>query len=102
MLLTADIGNTSITLGIFEGDEIVGIYRISSNIHYSIEKYEELLSNAIKENVTECIIASVVNDYFVFTSFKEYKQDCRGGKQADEHVCISDGDYLTRTLFLQG
>lgn len=61
MLLTADIGNTSITLGIFEGDEIVGIYRISSNIHYSIEKYEELLSDIIRENVTECIIASVVN-----------------------------------------
>lgn len=62
MLLTLDIGNTSITIGIFDDDEFVGIKRIPSNIHFSKAKYVELLRDAAGEiKVSGCIIASVVN-----------------------------------------
>lgn len=62
MLLALDIGNTSITIGIFNGETLEGIKRIPSNIHYSIDAYKNLLANNIKtKNIRGCIIASVVN-----------------------------------------
>lgn len=62
MLLTLDIGNTSITIGTFNGDEIFDVRKIPSNIHYSKDKYIELLKETVGElNISGCIIASVVN-----------------------------------------
>lgn len=62
MLLTLDIGNTSITIGVFNGDELSDIKRIPSDRHYTNTKYRELLCDAIGNiNITGCIIASVVN-----------------------------------------
>lgn len=62
MLLTLDIGNTSITIGIFDKDKLVGIKRIPSNIRYSLDKYTNLLVEEISNiKVHSCVIASVVN-----------------------------------------
>jgi len=62
MLLTLDIGNTSITIGIFNDDEVFDVRRMPSNIHYSKGKYIELLKETVGElNISGCIIASVVN-----------------------------------------
>ncbi len=62
MLLTLDIGNTNITIGLFNGEEIVDIKRMPTDIHYSNNKYEELLFDTVGDiNINGCIIASVVN-----------------------------------------
>lgn len=62
MLLALDIGNTSITIGIFNGENIDSIKRIPSNIHYSTDTYKDLLIDTLGSiNIEGCIIASVVN-----------------------------------------
>ena len=63
MLLAADIGNTSITLGLFDDDNYINEFRIPSDRDLSLEEYEVLLSSIFKEYlINDCIIASVVED----------------------------------------
>lgn len=62
MLLALDIGNTSITIGVYSNDKLLEVKRIPSNIHFSNKKYEQLLLDTVGDiEVTDCIIASVVN-----------------------------------------
>lgn len=63
MLLTADIGNTSINLGLFDGDALVEEFRLASDKDLSQEEYEVLLKTLCKPYVIDgCIIASVVEE----------------------------------------
>ncbi len=63
MLLTADIGNTSITLGLFDGDALVEEFRLASDKDLSQEEYEVLLKTLCNSyNIDGCIIASVVDE----------------------------------------
>ena len=63
MLLTADIGNTSITLGLFDNDALVEEYRLASDKDLSLEEYEVLVKSLFKEyKVDGCIISSVVEE----------------------------------------
>lgn len=63
MLLTADIGNTSITLGLFDNGALVEEYRLASDKDLSLEEYEVLLKSLFKEyKVDGCIISSVVEE----------------------------------------
>ena len=63
MLLTADIGNTSITLGLFDNDALVEEYRLASDKDLSLEEYEVLLKSLFKEyKVDGCIVSSVVEE----------------------------------------
>lgn len=63
MLLTADIGNTSITLGLFDSDALVEEFRLASDKDLSQEEYEILLKTLCKPYEIEgCIIASVVDE----------------------------------------
>lgn len=63
MLLTADIGNTSITLGLFAEDALVEEYRLASDKDLSLEEYEVLLKTLFKDfKVDGCIISSVVEE----------------------------------------
>ncbi len=63
MLLTADIGNTSITLGLFEEDALVEEFRLASDRDLSLEEYEVLLKSLFKDfKVDGCIICSVVEE----------------------------------------
>lgn len=63
MLLTADIGNTSINLGLFDGDALVEEFRLASDKDLSNEEYEVLLKTLCKPYTIEgCIIASVVEE----------------------------------------
>ena len=63
MLLTADIGNTSITLGLFEDEAIVEEFRLASDKDLSSEEYEVLLKSLCKEFCIDgCIISSVVEE----------------------------------------
>lgn len=63
MLLTADIGNTSITLGLFEDDALVEEFRLASDKDLPLEEYEVLLKSLFKQFVIDgCIISSVVEE----------------------------------------
>lgn len=63
MLLTADIGNTNITLALFEGDKYINEFRLASDKDLSGEEYEILLKSLFKDYLIEgCVIASVVEE----------------------------------------
>ncbi len=63
MLLTADIGNTNITLALFDNDKYVNEFRLASDKDLSKEEYEILLKSLFKDYVIEgCVIASVVEE----------------------------------------
>lgn len=63
MLLTADIGNTNITLGLFEESALVEEFRLASDKDLSLEEYEVLLKSLFcNYNIDGCIIASVVEE----------------------------------------
>lgn len=61
MLLAADIGNTNITLGIFDNEVFVREYRIPSDKDLSSDEYTVILQSMLKDYAIDgCIIASVV------------------------------------------
>lgn len=63
MLLTSDIGNTSITLGLFDDAALVEEFRLASDKDLSLEEYEVLLKSLFKEfKIDGCIISSVVEE----------------------------------------
>ena len=68
MLLAIDIGNTNITIGLFDGDEIEGTVRMTTKMprtsdEYGIFFYNILHSRGLhREQVDAAIIASVVPD----------------------------------------
>lgn len=64
MLLTVDIGNTNITLGIFdEVGNFVKELRLPSERDLSSSEYEVLLSTLLKDyDISDCICASVVEE----------------------------------------
>ena len=63
MLLTADIGNTSINLGLFDDNALVEEFRLASDKDLSQEEYEVLLKTLFKTSkINGCIIASVVGE----------------------------------------
>lgn len=64
MLLVIDIGNTNITLGIYEQENLVKIFRLTSNTNKSIEYYKKSILEYTKAyDITDCIIASVVDGF---------------------------------------
>ena len=74
MLLIADIGNTNITLGFFDGNKYVNEIRIASDRDLSCEEYQVILTKLLKDYKIEgCIIGSVVeelNEKFSFAADK--------------------------------
>ena len=63
MLLTADIGNTSITLGIFNDETLVEEFRLASDKDLSQKEYEVLLKSLLKDfSIDGAIISSVVEE----------------------------------------
>ena len=63
MLLAADIGNTNITLGFFDGDEYINEIRIPSDRDLSQEEYEAMLTKILADyKIKGCVIGSVVEE----------------------------------------
>ena len=61
MNLVVDIGNSSITFGIFDGDELIKKFRTPSNIGVSMENHISLIQQHLENRVLDgAIIASVV------------------------------------------
>ena len=63
MLLTADIGNTSITLGLYDDDALIENFRLASDRDLPQEEYEILLKSLFaKYKIHAAIIGSVVDE----------------------------------------
>lgn len=68
MLLAADIGNTNITIGVFQGDLLEATFRITTKIQrtsdeFGVMLYELLRSRSIvSDSIKDVIISSVVPD----------------------------------------
>lgn len=63
MLLAADIGNTNITFGLFDKENLLDTFRLSSDKQMPQEEYEVLIRSLFKDyEVQACIIASVADE----------------------------------------
>lgn len=63
MLLTIDIGNTNITLGLFENGNYIKELRLASDKDLSQNEYENLLISILKDfKIDGCVIGSVVEE----------------------------------------
>lgn len=63
MLLTIDIGNTNIALGIFDNENIIQTFKLASDKELSLDEYEVLLHSLLKSyKINACIIASVADE----------------------------------------
>ncbi len=66
MLLAIDIGNTDITLGVFEGEELRATWHIATGIHRRADEYAALLLNLLQHqsldisDIKEIALCSVV------------------------------------------
>ncbi len=63
MLLTVDVGNTNITLGVFEGKEIVGTYRLTTKLQRTSDEFGIDIKAILSEyegKIEDVIISSVV------------------------------------------
>ena len=65
MLLIIDIGNTNITLGVFDNNEIVHFWRLSTEITRTEDEYGVFIKNLLRETnlqdkITAAVISSVV------------------------------------------
>ncbi len=63
MLLTADIGNTSITLGLYDGDALIENFRLASDRDLPQEEYGILLKSLFSKYIVDGVfIGSVVDE----------------------------------------
>jgi len=66
MLLAIDIGNTDISLGVFEGEELRATWHITTGIHRMVDEYAALLLNLLHHqgldisDIKEAVLCSVV------------------------------------------
>lgn len=66
MIMTIDVGNTNITVGIFQDDDVKASFRLTTKMARTSDEYGMLLTNLLERNQIACsdimdvIIASVV------------------------------------------
>ena len=66
MLLAIDVGNTNITIGVYDGKEIKGSFRMTTKLPRTSDEYGTLLVDLLKsqdmgvDDINGVIIASVV------------------------------------------
>ena len=67
MLLTIDVGNTNITLGVFDGEDLIGTFRITTGIDRTSDEFGVVIGDILRCNgispdrkIQDVIIASVV------------------------------------------
>ena len=66
MLITIDVGNTNITVGVFEEDELKATFRMTTKMPRTSDEYGMLLLNLLEQNeispkdIDDAIVASVV------------------------------------------
>jgi len=68
MLLALDIGNTNVTIGVFEGTELCATWRIATDVERLPDEYAVIMLGLLRNEgidraaITEAIMASVVPD----------------------------------------
>lgn len=80
MLLVIDVGNTNITVGVFQGEKLEGTFRITTKLPRTSDEYGLLLRNLLetrgilKEQIEDIIISSVVPDimHSLNNGFRKY------------------------------
>lgn len=78
MLLAIDVGNTNITLGVFEGEELRATWQMATGIHRMADEYASLLLNLLQHqelnasDIKEVALCSVVPP--LITTFEELFQ----------------------------
>ncbi|MFC1965510.1 type III pantothenate kinase [Chloroflexota bacterium] len=78
MLLAVDIGNTNVTLGVFEGDRLRATWRLATHIRQMADEYAALLLNLLHHqnldtaDIKEVALCSVVPP--LLTTFEELFQ----------------------------
>jgi type III pantothenate kinase len=78
MLLAIDIGNTTVALGVFEGEKLKATWRLSTDVHKLADEYAALLLNLLTldglsfSDIDEAIISSSVPP--IVTTFEELCQ----------------------------
>lgn len=66
MIMTIDVGNTNITVGVFREDEVAASFRITTKMPRTSDEYGMMLSNLLEKNkidpdeIADVIVASVV------------------------------------------
>ncbi|MFP4467210.1 MAG: type III pantothenate kinase [Candidatus Goldiibacteriota bacterium] len=84
MVIIFDVGNTNITIGVFEGEKILFDFRLKTNIGYTEDQYFTHIKALLAENdidvkdITGGIIGSVVpaiTGYFVSMFRKYFKKE---------------------------
>jgi type III pantothenate kinase len=66
MLLTVDVGNTNINIGVFDGSKLKGTWKVATGVHRMPDEYASLLLNLFERHgvdasqVTDAILCSVV------------------------------------------
>lgn len=66
MLLALDVGNTNITMGVFDGENLAGTFRLSTQIARTSDEFGTLILNVLERNkidgtkIKDVIISSVV------------------------------------------
>ncbi|MFC1899583.1 type III pantothenate kinase [Chloroflexota bacterium] len=82
MLLAIDIGNTAITLGVFDGDELKASWRVATAIRRMVDEYAVLLINLLQhqgiseediKNISLCSVVPPLTATFVDV-FERYFQ----------------------------
>jgi len=68
VLLTLDVGNTNVTIGIFDGDQVVATWRIATDMERLADEYAVLLLGLLRTAdvevgaIDQAVMASVVPD----------------------------------------
>lgn len=68
MILVIDVGNTNMTLGVYDGEELLATFRITTKLPRTSDEYGVLLTQMLKNRGIEAdglegsIVASVVPD----------------------------------------
>lgn len=66
MLLTLDVGNTNITVGVFDGNKLKATWRIGTDVHQTSDEYGSLVVHLIERqglkvaSINEAVFCSVV------------------------------------------
>jgi len=66
MLLTVDIGNTNINVGVFDGDKLKATWRMATGVHRMPDEYASLILHLFEhegiavQQITDAILCSVV------------------------------------------
>jgi type III pantothenate kinase len=66
MLLTIDVGNTNINIGVFDGKKLKGTWKVATGVHRMPDEYASLLFNLFDRHgtdgsqITDAILCSVV------------------------------------------